>query len=77
VGELGGMQTVKAGVIYFVLVFSAGFVLGAIRTMWLAPRLGTRMAALWDRIWDPATKVTHAADHSFPSLLSSPSGEAE
>ena len=44
--ELGGMQILKAGVLYFVLVFGAGFVLGTIRTLWVVPRLGTRMAEL-------------------------------
>lgn len=29
-----------AGALYFALVFLAGFVLGAVRTVWLAPRLG-------------------------------------
>jgi len=46
VRELGGMQILKAGVLYFVLVFGAGFVLGTIRTLWVVPRLGTRMAEL-------------------------------
>jgi hypothetical protein len=40
------MQTLKAGVLYFALVFGAGFVLGPIRILWVAPRLGTRMAEL-------------------------------
>jgi hypothetical protein len=32
------MQVVKAGVVYFALVFGAGFVLGTIRTLWVVPR---------------------------------------
>jgi len=39
-------QTVKAGVLYFMLVFSAGFVLGTIRTLWVVPKLGVRTAEL-------------------------------
>jgi len=39
-------QIVKAGLLYFVLVFAVGFVLGVIRTLWVAPRLGTRTAEL-------------------------------
>jgi len=37
---------VKAGVLYFALVFGAGFVLGTVRTIWVVPRLGTRTAEL-------------------------------
>ena len=42
------MQILKTGVIYFALVFSAGFVLGAIRTLWVVPRVGTRTAELME-----------------------------
>jgi MFS family permease len=35
-----------AGAIYFLLVFSAGFILGPIRIMLLVPRLGERWAEL-------------------------------
>ena len=42
------MQILKAGVFYFALVFGAGFVLGAIRIMWVVPRFGTRMAELME-----------------------------
>jgi hypothetical protein len=35
------MQILKAGVLYFALVFGAGFVLGPIRILWAVPRLGT------------------------------------
>jgi len=40
------MQTLKAGGLYFVLVFGAGFGFGTIRTLWIVPRIGTRMAEL-------------------------------
>jgi type IV secretory pathway TrbD component len=40
------MKTFKAGVIYFALVFGAGFVLGLIRILWVVPRFGTRTAEL-------------------------------
>lgn len=40
------MNVLKAGLLYFALVFSAGFVLGAIRTLWVVPRVGTRTAEL-------------------------------
>jgi hypothetical protein len=40
------MQILKAGVLYFAVVFGTGFVLGTLRTLWVVPRLGTRMAEL-------------------------------
>jgi len=41
-----GMQTLKAGLLYFVVVFGAGFALGSIRILWVVPRVGMRMAEL-------------------------------
>jgi len=38
----------KAGAIYFALVFGAGFVLGPVRILWIVPRFGTRMAELME-----------------------------
>jgi hypothetical protein len=40
------MQILKAGALYFVFVFGAGFVLGTIRTLWVVPHVGMRMAEL-------------------------------
>ncbi len=42
------IQILKAGILYFVIVFGAGFVLGPIRILWAAPRFGTRMAELME-----------------------------
>jgi hypothetical protein len=42
------MPILKAGVLYFALVFGAGFVLGTIRTLWVVPRVGTRTAELME-----------------------------
>ena len=39
-------RTAVAGFVYFVLVFGAGFALGPIRMLWLAPRVGERAAEL-------------------------------
>jgi hypothetical protein len=36
----------RAGALYFVLVFAAGFALGTIRTLWFVPLVGTRTAEL-------------------------------
>ena len=40
------MTVLKAGGIYFAVVFGAGFVLGSVRLLWLVPYLGTRLAEL-------------------------------
>jgi hypothetical protein len=40
------VQTATAGAVYFALTFGAGFVLGAIRTLFVVPRVGTRTAEL-------------------------------
>jgi hypothetical protein len=40
------MRILKAGILYFMLLFGTGFVLGTVRTLWVVPRLGTRMAEL-------------------------------
>lgn len=37
---------VGRGLLYFALVFGAGFLLGPIRVLWLAPRVGERSAEL-------------------------------
>ena len=42
------MRLLKAGAVYFVLVFGAGFVLGPIRILWLVPRVGERTAELME-----------------------------
>jgi hypothetical protein len=42
------MKILKAGVLYFVAVFGAGFVLGPIRILWAVPRFGTRLAELME-----------------------------
>jgi hypothetical protein len=41
-------ETLKAGVLYFAVVFAAGFVLGTLRTLWAVPRLGVRTAELME-----------------------------
>jgi len=40
------MPILKAGVLYFALVFGAGFVLGPFRLLWLVPHFGARTAEL-------------------------------
>jgi hypothetical protein len=39
------MRALKAGVVYFLLVFAVGWILGPIRELWAVPRFG-RMAAI-------------------------------
>lgn len=40
------MKILKAGIFYFIITFGAGFILGPIRILWVAPHFGTRMAEL-------------------------------
>jgi hypothetical protein len=42
------MQVLKAGALYFALVFGAGFLLGTIRVLLIVPRIGTRTAELME-----------------------------
>lgn len=42
------MQSLKAAVLYFALVFGAGFVLGPVRILWAVPRFGVRAAELME-----------------------------
>ena len=42
------MQVLKAGVLYFALVFGAGFLLGPMRILLLVPRVGERAAELME-----------------------------
>jgi hypothetical protein len=42
------VKILKAGLLYFALVFGAGFVLGPLRILWVVPRFGTRMAELME-----------------------------
>lgn len=38
--------TLKAGLIYFAIVFGFGFIFGTIRTLWIVPHIGARTAEL-------------------------------
>ncbi len=62
------MQILKAGVLYFALVFGADFVLGALRILWAAPRFGTRTAELMEthhvRGYDGRSVVDRSASRS-------------
>ena len=40
------MRILKAGVLYFAVVAGAGLLLGTVRVLWLAPRVGVRTAEL-------------------------------
>jgi hypothetical protein len=42
------MRILKAGVLYYALVFGTGFALGTIRVLWVVPRFGARMAELME-----------------------------
>lgn len=42
----GALTILRAGALYFALVFGAGFLLGIGRVLWLEPRVGLRAAEL-------------------------------
>jgi hypothetical protein len=42
------MLVLKGGALYFAIVFTVGFVLGAVRTLWVVPHVGTRTAELME-----------------------------
>jgi hypothetical protein len=42
------IQVLKAGAVYFAVVFAVGFVLGTIRTLWVVPRFGAITAELME-----------------------------
>jgi hypothetical protein len=42
------LQVFKSGTFYFALVFLAGFALGTVRTLWIAPGTGARAAELME-----------------------------
>lgn len=39
-------KILKAGALYFAMVFAVGFALGTVRTLWAVPRFGARAAEL-------------------------------
>jgi hypothetical protein len=43
---MSAVRVLKAAALYFAGVFAVGFLLGAIRTVWVVPALGTRIAEL-------------------------------
>jgi len=44
------MRVLKAGVVYFLLVFAVGWILGPIRELWAVPRFGRMTAMLVEAV---------------------------
>ena len=44
------MRPAKAGLIYFVLVFAVGWILGPIRELWVVPQFGRLTGTLLEAI---------------------------
>jgi hypothetical protein len=44
------MRALKAGAVYFLLLFAVGWVLGPIRELWAVPRFGRLMALLFEAV---------------------------
>ncbi len=42
------MKILKSGILYFIIVFGTGFILGPIRLLWVVPVFGTRTAELME-----------------------------
>ena len=42
------LLALRAGLFYFLVVFSSGFMLGIIRILWVVPRFGNRAAELME-----------------------------
>jgi hypothetical protein len=42
------VRVLKAGALYFAIVFGAGFAMGPVRLLWLVPRFGVRRAELME-----------------------------
>jgi len=42
------MRTLKAGALYFAMVFGVGCLIGPVRILWLVPRVGVRSAELME-----------------------------
>lgn len=68
------MQILKAGAVYFAVVFGAGFLLGVIRTLWVVPRTGPRIGELMEAPVMLAVTIVAARwitlTFSLPPLLS-------
>jgi hypothetical protein len=61
------VRIVAAAVLYFLIVFGTGFVLGPVRVFWLEPRLGETMAVLCETPFLLAAMA--AAAHWLPRRL--------
>jgi hypothetical protein len=64
------MRTAAAALLYFALVFAAGFLFGPVRVLWLEPKLGPFLAVLCEMPFLIAAMVLAA--RWVPSVLTLP-----
>ncbi len=62
-------RILKAAAYYFAAVFGAGFVLGTVRVLWLAPQLGARAAELLETPIMLVVMLVAARSIEAPTLI--------
>ena len=63
------MHVLRAASAYFGMVFGAGFIFGVLRTLWVAPLVGVRIAALMEAPLTLGVTVDPVADTVYLLML--------
>jgi hypothetical protein len=64
------MRTLKAGVVYFLLIFAVGWILGPIRELWAVPHFGRMATMLSEAFIILVATIVAARWHSTVSRFS-------